>query len=85
MRILDDKNKRVINSIVVMLTEKEAKELSQKLAHLDPKIGDHNHVHDLAAKEKLQFSFILLKIYISTMKRLERLLAMAKTDFRIVW
>jgi len=47
MRIIDENNKNIIDSVLIMLTEKEARELSNKIASINPEEGDHIHVNNL--------------------------------------
>jgi hypothetical protein len=53
MRIVDEENDKLIDSILIMLTEKEAEELSRKISSLKPEEGDHIHVNDLKFKRQI--------------------------------
>jgi hypothetical protein len=46
MRILNEDNDQVVNSVLLMLTPLEAKELAEKIRQLTPESGDHMHVND---------------------------------------
>jgi formylmethanofuran dehydrogenase subunit E-like metal-binding protein len=47
MRIIDKKNKKSLNSILIMLTPEEAIELASKVKSLDASSGNHIHVGDI--------------------------------------
>jgi hypothetical protein len=47
MRIINNKSKRSLDSILLMLTPSEAFELLSKLKSINPDTGDHFHVSDL--------------------------------------
>ena len=46
MRILDQDNDKAVNSILIMLTPSEAKELVDKIRQLTTEKGDHLHLGD---------------------------------------
>lgn len=46
MRILDKESGKTIQSIILMLTPNEAKELADKLSSIHPEFGDHIHIDD---------------------------------------
>ena len=47
MRILDQDNAKLIDSVMIMLTPEEASELIGMLQSIDPSTGDHIHVYDI--------------------------------------
>jgi hypothetical protein len=53
MRIINRENEKQINSVMIMLTEKEAHELSDLIASINPEEGDHIHVNDLEYKREI--------------------------------
>ena len=53
MRIIDEKNRKTLSSILIMLTTQEAKELRDYLEDLNPDVGDHLHVSDINYKREI--------------------------------
>jgi hypothetical protein len=56
MRIIDEKNKRSFDSILIMLTPSEASELVSKIKSLDSSLGEHIHVNDLQYEREITFA-----------------------------
>jgi hypothetical protein len=53
MRIIDEKSKKTITSITIMLTPVEASELIGKIGKIDVNSGDHIHVNDREYKREI--------------------------------
>jgi hypothetical protein len=53
MRIIDEKNKKTITSITIMLTPAEASELIGKMEKIVVNSGDHIHVNDREYKREI--------------------------------
>lgn len=47
MRILDEENNKIIDSILLMLTPSEMEEMAGKIRNINPETGDHVHINDM--------------------------------------
>ena len=47
MRIIDEDNENLINSVMILLTPNEAHELIDALESIDATKGDHIHINDV--------------------------------------
>jgi hypothetical protein len=56
MRIIDKDNNRVINSVILLLTPDELKELYDSLLSIKPVNADHVHINDIDYEREVTVS-----------------------------